>query len=262
MKKLLAILLALTMIFAFAACGSTPDEDDVRGDQNVNTTQASNSAEDNTTVPSGDVTDTPAGDITDTPADETTNAPEADVTEPEFSLGAVEGLNYENKFIGIGCNLPSDWTFYTDEQIRELNNITADMAGEDFKELMENADLVYDMFAVSNDQFKNINVNLQKVDKMSLAMISLEDIYVQTEEMMKQSLENIGYSNIKFEHGTSIMIEGKEFPCLKVTGQVNGMAGYQLLFATKCNGYIANFAITTFNENTVDDVLSYFYLIK
>ena len=261
MKKLLAILLALTMIFAFAACGSTPDEDEVRGDQNVNTTQASDPAEDNTTAPSGDVTDTPAGDITDTPADETTNAPEADVTEPEFSLGAVEGLNYENKFIGIGCNLPSDWTFYTDEQIRELNNLTADLAGEDYVEAMKNASVIYDMYAASKDQFKNINVNLEKVEPIALSMVDLADIFEQNEAMIKQTFENMGYTNITFEHGT-VMIENESFACMRSTAQINGIAMYQLCFATKCNGYIANFAITTFNENTVDDILSNFYLIK
>lgn len=262
MKKFTAILLALTMIFAFAACGSTPDEEDVRGDQNVNTTQASDPAEDNnTTTPSGDVTDAPAGDITDTPADETTNAPEADVTETEFSLGAVEGLNYENKFIGIGCNLPSDWTFYTDEQIRELNNITTDYFDEEYQEILANAQLIYDMYAVTVDQLKNINVNLEKVDPVTLAMVDLADIYEQNEAIVKQTFENMGYTNITFEHGTA-MIEDESFACMRTTAQINGITMYQLSFATKCNGYIANFAITTFNENTVDDVLSYFYLIK
>lgn len=266
MKKLLAILLALTMIFAFAACGSTPSEEDVRGEQNVNTTQANTPTED-TNEPAGDVIDTPAGDtnepsgdVIDTPTEEATE-PTEETTEAEFSLGDVQGLNYENAFIGIGCNLPSDWTFYTDEQIRELNNMTLDLAGEEFEAAITNAQLIYDMCAVSNDQLKTINVNLEKIDPVTLAMIDLADVYQQNTALVKQGLENMGYSDLTFDYGT-VMIEDETFACMRTTAQYNGATMYQLGFATKCNGYIANFTIATFNENTVDDVLSYFYLIK
>ena len=248
MKKLLAILLALTMIFAFAACGSTPSEDDVRGEQNVNTTEASTPADNDANAPSEDATNTPAGDTVDTPTEEATEATTENTTEAQFSLGAVEGLNYENKFIGIGCNLPSDWTFYTDEQIRELNNIATDYIGEDFKEAIANAAIVYDMYAHSNDQLKNINVNLEKVNAVTLAMIDLADVYKQNEALVKQSLENMGYTNITFDYGT-VMIEDETFACMRTTAQYNGVTMYQLCFATKCNGYIANFTIATFNAD-------------
>ena len=261
MKKLLAILLALTMIFAFAACGSTPSEDDIRGEQNVNTTEASTPADNDANAPSEDATNTPAGDTVDTPTEEATEATTENTTEAQFSLGAVEGLNYENKFIGIGCNLPSDWTFYTDEQIREINNMALDLAEEDFEAAMANAQLIYDMYATSNDQLKTINVNLEKVDAVTLAMIDLADVYKQNEALMKQGLENMGYTNVTFDEGT-VMIEDETFACMRITAQYNGVTMYQLGFATKCNGYVANFTIATFNADYTDNILSYFYLIK
>ena len=261
MKKLLAILLALTMIFAFAACGSTPSEDDVRGEQNVNTTEASTPADNDANAPSEDATNTPAGDTVDTPTEEATEATTENTTEAQFSLGAVQGLNYENKFIGIGCNLPSDWTFYTDEQIRELNNIATDYIGEDFKEAIANAAIVYDMYAHSNDQLKNVNINLEKIDPVTLAMVDLADINKQNESLFKQTFENMGYTNITLEH-SSVMIEDETFNCMKTTAEINGIAMYQYLISTKCNGYIANIGITCFGTNQLDDILSYFYLIK
>ena len=269
MKKITAIILTLAMLFAFAACGSTPDEDEVRGEQVVNTTEAPSPSEDVTdapdtnvtAAPDTDVTDAPEIDVTDAPEIDVTDAPETDVIEPEFSLGAVEGINYENKFIGIGCNLPSDWAFYTDEQIREINNLTADLAGEDFEEAMKNASLVYDMYAASKDNLKNINVNLEKVDPIALATIDLADIFEQNEAFIKQSLENMGCSNITFEHGT-VNIDGETFNCLRSTYELNGIPMYQIAVAKKCNGYIATFAITSFYENSIDSILDCFYVIK
>ncbi len=253
MKKLTAMLLALTMLFAFAACGSTPDEDEVRGEQVVNTTEAPS--------PSEDVTDAPDADVTDAPEIDVTDAPETDLTEPEFSLGAVEGINYENKFIGIGCNLPSDWAFYTDEQIREINNLAADMAGEDFEEAMKNATIVYDMLATSPDMASNINVNLEKVDPILLAVTDLSDYLEQSIPMIKQGLENMGATVTESEIGT-VTIDGIAFDCLRITSNINGLTMCQLLFAIKCNGYIANLAISTTSEVELQEIIDCFYIVR
>ena len=253
MKKLLAVLLALTMVFAFAACGSTPSEDEVRGEQKVNTTEASTPADNDANAPSEDATNTPAGETVDTPTEETTEA--------EFSLGAVEGLNYENKFIGIGCNLPADWTFYTDEQIKELNNVAADLAGKEYKEAMKNATIVYDMLAASADMVSNINVNLEKVDPILLAVTDLSDYLEQSIPMIKQGLENMGATVTKSEIGT-VTIDGIAFDCLRITSNINGLTMCQLLFATKCNGYIANLTISTTSEVELQEIIDCFYIVR
>lgn len=261
MKKLTAIILALAMLFAFAACGSTPDEDEVRGEQVVNTTEAPSPSEDVTDASDTNVTAAPNTDVTDAPEIDVTDAPETDVTEPEFSLGAVEGINYENKFIGIGCNLPSDWAFYTDEQIRELNNVVTDMAGEEYKDLMESATIVYDMFATSSDQVSNINVNLEKADPLTLAVTDLADSLEQSIPMVKQGLENMGATVTEAEVGT-VMIDGEEFDCLRVTAEIYGLSMNVLTFGKKCNGYMAAVSITATSEDALQEILDCFYVIK
>ena len=51
----------------------------------------------------------------------------------DFLLGTVNGNVYENSFIGIGCELDKNWNFYNEEQILEVNDMTKDMVGEDYK---------------------------------------------------------------------------------------------------------------------------------
>lgn len=226
MKKILALVLAVAIVFVFTACAENKD---IRGDQTVN----GSIVEDNNSASS----------------------------EAEFSLGSTDGLTYENKFIGLGCELDSGWAFYTDEQIKQLNNVVTDMAGEEYAEAMKNASIVYDMYAVSNNQMDNINVNLEKINAVQLAVLDIAQNFKNVFPTLKQSLENMGYTNISYEVGT-LKIGDRDFTSLNTTAQINDINMYQTIIAVKCNGYLANITVTTFNDNNVSDILAKFYTVK
>ena len=223
MKKLFALLLAIVALLSFASCGEKAD--DIRGDQT------------GTPVSSADAS-----------------------SDAAFSAGATNGLTYESKFIGIGCKLNDEWTFYTDEQIRELNNATADLAGDEYKEMLENATVIYDMFASHSNQVDNININLEKVNPLTLATIDLEQNFKNLFSTMEQTLGNIGYTNVQCSTG-KVTIDGKDFTCMNIVSELGGMKMYQTSVAIKCNGYLASITISTFGENKVSDILEDFYLI-
>ncbi len=233
MKKIFALLLIFVLMFSFAAC-SGKNTNDIRGDQQSVSQNSS---------------DTQSTDAAST------------VSAPEFSLGNTDGLVYENKFIGIGCTLDSGWSFYTDEQIKELNNITNDLAGDAYVEAMKDANLVYDMFAVSDDQLKNMNVILEKVNPITLTSLDIAQNFENSFATMKESFENIGYTNVAYEIG-EITISGKKHVSLNITAEISGIKMYQKCFAIKCNGYLANIAITSLNENAIDSIISKFYEVK
>ena len=91
MKKLFAMLMALTILMTMAACGQQT-ADDAGG-----------------TVDPGAVADRDTSGQVDMPAD--------DAGTPE--LGSVNGGTYTNEFAGIGCTLDETWTFYTEAQIAD-----------------------------------------------------------------------------------------------------------------------------------------------
>lgn len=182
-------------------------------------------------------------------------------SEAEFSLGSASGLTYESEFIGIGCKLDEGWTFYTDAQIKELNDVTEDLAGEEYAEAMKNANVVYDMYALGSNQADSVSVNLEKVNSVQLLTLDIKKNFETIYPSLKSTLENIGCTDISYEMG-KVTIGDKEFDCMDISSQANGVKLYQKLVAKKCNGYLANITITTVNEDNTDDVIAKFYLVK
>ena len=227
MKKISVILFALILGATVYGCGS---EENVRG-------EITGAVEEFTTEDSAEV---------------------EKAEEKELELGSVDGTIYENSFVGFGYQLNDGWSFYTDEQIRELNNATTEIAGEEYQELMKDATIIYDMFATDADGVNNINVNLEKVNTVQLIALDIAQNYEAVMPTMKTTYENMGYGNFQYEI-TTTDIDGKEVDSAYVTAEINGVVMYQALFAVKCNGYLANVAVTTFFEDTTAEVLENFY---
>jgi hypothetical protein len=135
------------------------------------------------------------------------------------------------------------------------------VAGEEYEKMMKEADLIYDMYAISGNQLDNININLEKINNSVLNNVVISSMLEETVPALKETYGNMGYTNIQTEL-SKVSIEGKEFTCLYVTGEINGLKMYQKLLPIKCNGYMANITITTYNQNTVDSLIENFYLVK
>lgn len=242
MKRILAITLALMLVLSLCACGG---DEPIRGEQIDN-----NNAE-----PTVD-------DVTEDVTQET----EPEETEPEeteaegLKLGVSSGLTYESEFVGIGCTLPEDWSFYTDEQMRQLNNIAIDAAGEELQSLMENASVIYDMFASDATGANNINVNLEKLNPVQLIALDLEQNLENTIPLLKTSFENMGSTAVDCQIGT-ITIGGEEFVCMNNVIDFPGTVVYQCLIPVKCSGYLANISVSANSEEILSEVLSYLYLV-
>ncbi len=255
MKRFFAMILAAVMLLSLAACGMGGD--DIRGTLMDFGNKENDTPKETEKKPVAEAT-LPAATL---PAVE--EEPEETLpaeTEPEFDLGVVEGLVYENEFIGIGCKLDSNWRFYSDEEIRQMNNMTADVMGDDFREAMANADIVYDMAAIHSNGLDNINVNMQKANPMQIAMLDLTAHYESQFAMLEEAFENMGYTNVRLEVG-EITIDGETFEVLFNRADIAGYTICQVCISIKCNGYLANVTVSTFDEASLDELLDCFYLI-
>ncbi len=261
MKRIITATVALSVILAFTGCSGVSNIRD--------------------SVLSGKITEKPRVTlgIAEVVEDETIEAPyyetyateteyepivteaetEPAVNDAEFNLGTISGSVYENDFIGIGCNLDSDWRYYSDAEIRQLNNITTDILGDEYKELMESADVVYDMYAINQNGIDSINVTMEKANSLQILLLDINENYKKLAPEMIELYESMGYTNISYTI-EDIYISGKSFPAMKIKTEINGVSAYFLSLSLKCNGYLAGVTVGTFYTDYIDDILLDFYL--
>lgn len=220
MKKAACLFLAVIMLASLCGCRANNETDDIRG-----------------TVVSGNNSQ--------------------DAKEPELSLGKTENNTYSNTFLGLSCTLPSEWVFYTDEQILELNNIVVDVLDEDIAELLENATVIYDMYASSQTDGSNMNVNLEKLSAAQAIRLDIKQVLEAQIDTIKQGYENMGYTDIRIEY-EKIEVDGKEFDGLKLVAKIQGYDFYVTMFAFRKSNYLANVTIGSLQADKTDTILSYF----
>ena len=245
--KLLALLLALVLVFACTACGKK----DVSG----TVTTGSDASDTNDTAEASDSSDT---DGTAVSADETeTDAAEEDAA--AVAPGSVSGGVYENDFLGIACKLDDSWTFYDEDQILELNNVTKDVyEGTDFESYFdENTSYFTDMYAQNDDASKTVNVVIESIGVQNATLT--EESYVELcLDTLVSALEQAGMEKVTAS-GSSMTFAGAEHATIQISAEYQGVSMYETVVCLKQGLYMSSVTSCTWGENTTEDVLANFY---
>lgn len=215
MKKFLSLLLATIMLLSLCACGGSTD--DIRGE----------------TVPQA-------------------ATPEET---PEYSFGKTTGNLYKNDFLGMSCELPADWVFYTEQQLLEMNNIAGEYVDEDTLEQLKNATIIYDMYA-SDANFSSITVNLEKFNLLQMATLDIKASLEGQKDGIISSYQSMGYSDIQVEY-QKITVDGQEYDGLVINASIQGISFYAKAFAFKKGNYLANVTVSSVGSDATDTILGY-----
>ncbi|MBE6701567.1 MAG: hypothetical protein E7582_06755 [Ruminococcaceae bacterium] len=223
MKKILCLILTAIMLVCLCGCFEDTDVEDVRGEISSNNNQEE----------------------------------KPDETESEFSLGKTANSTYSNDFLGISCALPSEWVFYTDEEILALNNIVGDVLDEEVAETLKNADIIYDMFAENDTDFCNMNLNLEKVSPSQLINLDIAQVMESQIDTIKSTYQNMGYTDINIV-SQKVTVDGEEFDGLKITAKLQNVDFYGIVFTFRKGNYLANVSLCSLISDKTDTILSYF----
>ena len=235
MKKILAILISLSMLICFTACGDN-NGDDVRGEIKENNQATAENSEDTQQDTQGET--------------------------QKISLGQSEGSTYDRTFIGLGWTLPEGWNFLSDEQMNQMNNIVADMLdSEQLQAAIEKASVICDMYAINYTNGSTINIQLEKLSAMANVVYDANTYVDTTIGQLSSSLEMMGYTDIQITK-TTINVAGTEHPGIALQATLNGVAIYQRMACIKVGDYMCVIATATALEDSNDSIFANFYALE
>ena len=203
MKKLYALLLALCLMLSLAACGSTP--------------APATSSETPQPAAEAPAAETPAAEpaATEEPESAAPETEEPAAEEPQAEAPAQDGIRgtlledaYENAPLNLRIARPAGWIFYSDEQIAQVNNVTAElMSGTDVADYLNKNGQFMDMImadAVGN----SLNLLLQP-RQAALDLYSDEQIFTLSENTFRAQFSAAGMEISTFEPLT-MQVGGQE----------------------------------------------------
>jgi len=281
MKKLIALLLALTMLLSLAACGKktaaeepekeepefeeSSDEKSLLWDEEEKEDTKDSDEEQAKEEPAEDAEEETA--VEETPAEETpaeeTPAEEPAAEEPEgASLGQYENGAYWNDDLGYGCNLDDSWVVFDEEQIAQLNQFAIEAYDDEaIREQLSNVNMFYDMAAQNTTGTGMIQVMVENLG-LVYGYILTEEQYIEiTLKNLEAQLPAAGYTNIDAKMVT-VEFAGEECPAVSVYGEINGIAVYQLMVPIKVGNQIAVYAVASYVEDHNEEYLRYFYALN
>lgn len=187
MKKLLATMLALTMLCTMLA--GCQDKKSSKKDRDKH--------EDKESVSYSDVVNDSDEDEKDKSKKDDKNSPEEDdekisVSSENFTPGYRTQKEYKNKSLGLKITLNSRMVMATDEEISNMMQVGADIIkdtelGKQIKDISK-IDAVYDMIAVNTINNSNVMVMAEKLPLSAITMPQYID-------NLKQQLESVGMTS-------------------------------------------------------------------
>ncbi len=247
MKKLLALLLALTVVFALAACGSKP----------------------------ADETDAPETEAEKLSAAEVT---EADITEPEptepeptesdknaLAIGTVAGSTYTNTYIGITAEFDESWILNGAEDLQDLSGTVVDIVSEtDAGKLLSNFTQFFDMMAQNTETAGSINIvyqelsALQQVSGKLTGEEAIIDSLLAQEDVLTSSYEQMGYE-VKSMEKVTVSFVGQEHFAIKTSMTLYGIDYYiTQLVDYSLGDYAVTITFSTVLEDSSQELMDLF----
>lgn len=280
MKKILALLLVFAMLFSLTACDLVDevvdtiydlvdeleeekdrdrydDDDDYKGQGLFDDNKPGKADSPSADVDEPETAYPESGRPTvDTPADS------AVTDQKEYSRGITIGNTYESRFLNMGIRLPAGWEFYGEDYMRNLNNAAADVLGEDFEKMLQNATIIYEVAAVDETTgVDNMNINLEKLNAYQQANLDVGDNYTALKPSMKSMLETAGYT-VNSMNVTTVKVAGKTMDALVTEAELGSLTMQQICFAYICGEYLVNFTVTSFEQyNGAYEMLEFFYTL-
>ena len=242
MKKAIVLLLVLMLAMGLLGCGNET---------------AAAPAETELTAPEMTLAPTE----TEQTVPETT---EAAVEDRPVTLGKLEGWDYTNEYLGIGCTFDENWAAASAKQTQQLPEqadkllLDAEYTGSDLQQLV-------DLTAINGLNISTISIQYNRMTEEERQLFaamdydSFADTILNGTEEMAGTYTEMGFDTAEMEKVT-VNFLGQERTGVLTTASLQGIHYYVLqLYEHNLGHYYVTISVSTMNENTTQSLLDMFY---
>ncbi len=171
------------------------------------------------------------------------------------------GVRYTNDDIGATVLFDSNWYVADMTELAGMINLTVDtssgQSSSDIANLMRESNTFFDLYTLSSDSTRSINITYEKLNAIYGAILSEEGYIEASLDNLDASLEPSGFSDI-IKSKTTQMFAGKERAAIELEALLNGGKVYEKLVCIKSGSYMVCVTFATYNENNTDELVAMF----
>lgn len=178
--------------------------------------------------------------------------------EEEFvpARGKVEGNVYKNEAFGISFTAGEDWYYYSDEEIAAAMGIVAEeIFTDEYAESVSEIEIIYDMYCGSFETGETVNVNYENLGIIYGTVLDEKGYLEAAVAQFDSQMEGSGITFPKKEIGT-VLIDGKEVPCLHVVMEYYGISIYETIAVKKCGDWMGVVTVASLDEAALENLVS------
>lgn len=189
--------------------------------------------------------------------------------ETPVTMGRLEGGSYINDYTGYACELDSNWTFYSAEELQELpDNVKELIADTEMADVIGDVPQFTDMMAENVNDMITINALYQKhtlQERLGFAMLTdteLVDGTLEQQDMMVEAYAQAGM-DVESMKRITVTFLGQEREALRTVGTVAGAPFYMVqIFDYHLGQYSVTLTINSYMEDKTQQTLDLFYPVN
>lgn len=189
--------------------------------------------------------------------------------ETPVTMGRLEGGSYINDYTGYACELDSNWTFYSAEELQELpDNVKELIADTEMADVIGDVPQFTDMMAENVNDMITINALYQKhtlQERLGFAMLTDTELIDGTLEQQDMMVEAYAQAGMDVESMKRITVTflGQEREALRTVGTVAGAPFYMVqIFDYHLGQYSVTLTINSYMEDKTQQTLDLFYPVN
>ena len=179
----------------------------------------------------------------------------------KFERGVVEGQTYTSQFLGLTCTAPAEYTYLNDQEIAQLNDLTADVVDSEelvkqMRESLENGNQVQDMYLMTADGLQTVNVMLGKVSAKGAAvdMAAFADM---GKDQVVSAYQSMGMTDVEASRET-VTFMGQQYEGICTSATYTDVPVTTVQVCMQVGDYVCVITFTSYVEDHTPEMMDFF----